>query len=459
LTDFELENDKKTMKSASNNYIPSSPTSPIFSFSQSTLINEPISRNSSSLAEPLRKRQKRTLLLPENSNLFILRPQSSILQQQQQQSTAPHEQLALDRDGRVYGILLQDSTFPDGYSPKLYDDPTYFVVKNTTVASRRASELITSLFDRDPDERNIKYDLKLEDLGLSSLPEQIADFEDLVVYGTNGIIKPTLHVHASHNELRSITPKLFEITGLEVLTLRDNKIARVPGFIENLKSLKSLNLSNNKIKFLPHNILKMSSLQILRIRPNPLIEASSITVKSEIDPLKLQLHDDTPFKTGDGELRYVGKLHYIKKTATKLPVSAFALSRNLSTLQERSDSVMFSSFDSDSTSNGNPNEKSNWSPRLTELCLRSISQYLVSQSELIRWKSAAPERIFKLSIKALINGSNGDPCGYCNCIVIEPFAELMEFWDFKDAVSIPIKRRFCSRRCSTIWTDKIQLVL
>ncbi|ESW99662.1 hypothetical protein KL918_001404 [Ogataea parapolymorpha] len=421
IPDAELDNSYMTNNTTLDT-IPSSP--PMISQSQATLVDTPpkisAERTSSSLAqEPTRKRQR-------------------VLNNE--------EQLALDRDGRVYGVQLRDSTFPEGYRPSLYDDPMFFVVKNTEAASKAASEIITTLFDQEVDHASRIYNLELEELGLDSLPEQIADFKDLVLYGPDGIIKPVLHIHASKNQLRSLNPKIFDINGLEVLSLRNNKIARVPGLIEKSTNLKSLNLSNNKIKFLPHNILKLENLHTLRIRPNPLIEHSSSENTREVNGYGSPYPDST--------LKHIGQLHWTSKNkqVSKAALNAISLARNLSVLQETD----FSSFNSEQS---HLKEKHQWTPTLVELSLRKISNYLISQSELLKWKDTVHERVYKLAIKALIHGNNGVTCGYCENTCVESVAELMEWWDFKDAIEIPVKRIFCSKRCAICYWNDIKVYI
>ncbi|KAH3668167.1 hypothetical protein OGAPHI_001921 [Ogataea philodendri] len=401
--DFDFENSQIDA-------IPSSP--PIISQSQATLVDSPpklsFARSTSSLTtEPNRKRQR----VFEDT-----------------------EELALDRDGRVFGVLLPDATFPEGYRPSLYDDPTFFVVRNPDPSSKAAAEIITKLFDQDIDYTSRVYTLELEELGLNSLPRQISDFKDLVLYGPTGIIKPILHIHAAKNQLRSLTPKIFDIEGLEVLSLRGNKIARVPGLIERSTNLKSLNLSNNKLKFLPPNILKLNSLQTLRVRPNPLIEWNTSDNVRSVNGNSME--KDGPV------LKYLGQLHWISKNkqVSKAALNAIKLARNLSTLQDTDLSSM-------NSEQSHLMGKYQWTPTLTELALRKISDYLISQAELLKWKETVHERVYRLAIKALIHGNNGETCGYCNHTCIESVAELMEWWDFKDAIEIPIKRKFCYSDC------------
>ncbi|GMG36966.1 unnamed protein product [[Candida] boidinii] len=123
---------------------------------------------------PLRKRQ-RVL----NRDLMIKLQHLTHFQSRQQTLIKATDEFALDRDGKVYGILLEDTKLPDSYNISLYDDPSFFVVKNKEEASRKCSDIITELFEGDCTVGRV-FSLKIENIGLTTLPGQIADFKDLV---------------------------------------------------------------------------------------------------------------------------------------------------------------------------------------------------------------------------------------------------------------------------------------
>ncbi|VEU21181.1 DEKNAAC102054 [Brettanomyces naardenensis] len=384
---------------------------------------------------PLRKRQRRA-----QRTLFAL-----------------GEELALDRDGKAFGIRLENDSFPPGYRPSLYDDPTFFVVDNPPGAIARASEAIMRTFERDPNvEIYETYNLNLDGLQLKSLPEQISDFGHLVIYNKVGeITQPHLHLFASNNSLRSISPKIFDIGGLEGITLRDNKIARIPGAIGHAKSLRSINIAQNKIKFFPHTILNLPKLEIISVRPNKLIEIDDTKEVYRIDA-----KEGTPFNEPRRKrLRYVGKIRWItaNKQISGTAVTAIKLSRNLSTLQDNSSFFNDESPTAEEEEQKYTKRRTFWCPRLSELVLRKISEYLISQSEVMKWRNTTHERVYKLAVKALIHGTNGEVCGYCENTVTEAVAELMEWWDLRDNSLLPIKRRFCCRRCAEMWLQSLPI--
>ncbi|GMF05606.1 unnamed protein product [Ambrosiozyma monospora] len=103
--------------------------------------------------------------------------------------------------------------------------------------------------------------------------------------------------------------------------------------------------------------------------------------------------------------------------------------------------------------------KTKWIPKLQELALREISKYATSQSELLRWRQSTATTHYKRALNALINGGNGETCGFCDEVVVEPVAELLEWWDWKDCKSLPVKRKFCCKRCALGWWEGVLCVL
>ncbi len=54
-------------------------------------------------------------------------------------------------------------------------------------------------------------------------------------------------LNVSQNKLTTITPKLWTMTTLRVLSFDHNNLDAVPSEIENLKELKTLQLSHNQL--------------------------------------------------------------------------------------------------------------------------------------------------------------------------------------------------------------------
>lgn len=423
-----------------------------------------ISRHGSTFAEPSRKKQRQRITFKEE-------PLFQRISAAQQESEI---EFAIDRDGLVYGYHLEKAELPANYSPSSYDEPTYFVVKNSAEQETKISKIVYDAFDQVLNPKNPILVLDLQNMGLNSLPDSICDIKDCYHFSDDGLIKPINHINASNNMLRSINPKLFTTERLEMLSLRNNKIARLSGNIDKAHSLKELNLSMNKLKFLPHNILKLNDLEVLAVSGNPMIPESAVDKYSTVDVEILKLystkHESKEFLDSGKQIKAFSKLHWMtqNKQISKQSVRASILSRSLTTLQDMcidsngltstwNDSVIPESgklkLRSESQSlleHETPN-----CPRLSEIALKTISDYRISQREISQWKEVTSEFIYKRVMNSLIYGTNGETCGFCYETCVESVAEMLEWWDFKGSQSVTIKRRFCSKNCAYGWRSKL----
>lgn len=422
----------------------------------------PLSRHGSTFTEPTRKKprmvQKEVKVLP--SPLPLLKADI---------------EFAIDRDGHVYGYKLEKDELPQNYMPTLYDEPIYFVVKNSPAQEQSLLKAIDEFFEQPVSSTKPISTLNLQYFNLSSLPDYICDIQNFYDCTDDGIVKPLIHIDASYNNLRSINPKLLTIERLEMLSLRNNKIARLAGSIDKAKDLKSLNLAMNKFKFLPHNILNLQNLEVLATTGNPMISQTSVDMYYKVDPEVLKIYsaqnNSTEFLDTDKQIQYFSRIHWLKsnKQISKNAVHASILSRSLSTIQDLcyDDNGNLKEWDDfDSTNKLNMRKKKQkfvesklpWCPKLTELALRQISKYLISQSEVQKWKDSTSEFIYKRAMNSLIYGTNGETCGNCGENCIESVADMLEWWEFKGSKTVTIKRRFCSKHCATCWMDKLNKI-
>lgn len=422
----------------------------------------PLSRHGSTFTEPNRKKQ-RMIFNDEKKNSPTPPPAPIVTSKLN---------FAIDRDGHVFGYNLENDILPEHYSPTLYDEPAYFVVKNSAKQELNLTKSIDEFFEQEVNPKNPISNLNLQYFNLNTLPDYIADIQNFYDCTDDGIIKPFIHIDASYNKLRSINPKLLEMEKLEMFSLRNNKIARLSGKIEKSIGLKSLNLAMNKFKFLPHNILHLKNLKVLAITGNPMIQLESVDkyyiVDTELLKLYSQKFKSDEFLDIDKEIKYFSRIHWLKsnKQISKNAVHASLLSRSLTTIQDLcyDDNGNFKDWNDFNSNNKIKMRKEKqsfveskvpWCPKLSELSLRKISQYLVSQSEVQRWKNSTSEFIYKRAMNSLIYGTNGETCGYCNENCIESVADMLEWWNFKGSKSVTIKRRFCSKRCATCWMEKL----
>jgi hypothetical protein len=89
---------------------------------------------------------------------------------------------------------------------------------------------------------------------------------------TSGACIP-IDLFLSSNQITtpSISPKLFALPNLRVLSLRDNKLDSLPPGVGRLAGLETLNIGSNQIKYLPAEILQCEKLAQVFLHPNPFL--------------------------------------------------------------------------------------------------------------------------------------------------------------------------------------------
>ncbi len=123
--------------------------------------------------------------------------------------------------------------------------------------------------------------LSLEELGLSSLPKQIAELtflEELQLSENNlssipDWISELISLKALRlggNKIQIITPELVKLTSLEILHLGGNKIEIIPSWIASLPALETLDLQDNLINTPIAEIENLNCLIDLNLSSNGL---------------------------------------------------------------------------------------------------------------------------------------------------------------------------------------------
>lgn len=159
--------------------------------------------------------------------------------------------------------------------------------------------------------------LKLNRLGLTEIPKEIASFKNLV------------ELDLSDNKITSIGGKLSGLNNLQVLNLSSNALTEVPSDVCALPSLLSLNLSSNKISSgsfsctklerlylnnndltsLPSGISQMKNLKTLYLHSNKLTSLDESLLKiTSLEALLVQFNkiaeEPTPYQH-NGIINYV----------------------------------------------------------------------------------------------------------------------------------------------------------
>lgn len=88
-------------------------------------------------------------------------------------------------------------------------------------------------------------------------------------------LKPELQIFLSNNLLTSLSPSLWNLESLTVLSLRNNAITSLPSSISRLTNLVELNVANNQLAYLPFELLQLigpeTPLKKLLVLPNPFV--------------------------------------------------------------------------------------------------------------------------------------------------------------------------------------------
>ncbi|CUM64974.1 uncharacterized protein PRCAT00002592001 [Priceomyces carsonii] len=255
----------------------------------------------------------------------------------------------------------------------------------------KAKELVLEAFE------NIQPNINLEGMGLHDLPEEIKDFDKLVIFETEPISQISYQLYLTNNKLTDLPPSLFKFSKLNVLGLRQNKLTRIPPLVRKLRNMTDLYIGTNRLQYLPPEILDLPSLSTFRAGPNPYIKVHE-------DAIPICSSKNASSK----RLKYISKLKWISMERSKVP-------------------------------------------SLKAICLNIIANYDVSYQETKNWKKSTPKLYHNSIIKAIAKGQYEETCSECDNIVVDPVAYSIEWWDFLLNREIPIRREFCSGKCAEKW--------
>ncbi|KAK6459486.1 uncharacterized protein RJT20DRAFT_91102 [Scheffersomyces xylosifermentans] len=260
------------------------------------------------------------------------------------------------------------------------------VYEEAQIAFNKARDIILSAFE------DVRTLIDLEGMSLHELPDDIKDMNNLVIFQSD--LEPsTYQLYLTNNKLRDLPPSLFKFTKLNVLGIRHNKLTRIPPSIEKLVNLTDLNVGSNRLQFLPYQILDLPKLQTFRAGPNPFIKAPE-------DAIEIEASGSDPTH----QKRFVSKMKYLT----------------------HSDYIV---------------------PSLKTICLNRLAKYDVTYQETKNWKKFTSKVHHALIVQAIAKGQYNETCSECTTIVVEPFAEVFEWWDILQNKEVPIRRQFCCGSC------------
>ncbi|KAJ1719404.1 hypothetical protein LPJ53_005830 [Coemansia erecta] len=111
--------------------------------------------------------------------------------------------------------------------------------------------------------------IDLSDLGLDSVPDELAELKDLVVLTPGHMLATALQLNLNSNRLASFPLAACELTNLTTLIVSNNRITHLPPEIGNLAALQELSVAHNRLRSLPVELLRLGELQRLSVFPNP----------------------------------------------------------------------------------------------------------------------------------------------------------------------------------------------
>lgn len=261
----------------------------------------------------------------------------------------------------------------------------------------KARQILTDAFEESV------TNIHLENMDLYDVPNEIKDMNHMLIFRRELDFPVMYQLYLTGNNLRELMPSLFEFTKLNVLGLRQNKLERIPSLIEKLSNLNELTLGTNRLETLPYQILDLPKLHTFRAGPNPFISVTD-------DCQRVEYYNSDPNK----RLKFISPIRYF----------------------------VFGYKEKDTL------------PSLKNLCLNTIARYDVTYQETVNWKLCTPKVYHKLIASAITKGRFEEHCSQCLMIVVEPFAEVVEWWDYLNNRDIPFKRQFCSGSCIKKYKQK-----
>ncbi|KAJ8101206.1 hypothetical protein POJ06DRAFT_295051 [Lipomyces tetrasporus] len=293
----------------------------------------------------------------------------------------------------------------------LEPQPRLSASRTTSALSGRSSSFV--IVDRPSDCASDRIRLALEDgmrsidldgLNLDKVPDEIGDLRNLVAlelgfagHQDAGPLRQDVEVYLSNNYISEISPSLFTVENITVLSLRNNRLSAIPNAIYRLRNLQNLSLGGNELQYLPAQILQLKQLHVLTVHPNPF----------RLLPDNAALRDA---KSGAS------------------PYLALASSAEI--------------------------ESNSATARLSELCLRILSRYRATEKEISKWN--LPMNILELVNLATKMNLYKNACGQCGAFMVKEVAYAYEWWNGVVGIdNLVVRRDFCSGSCVEKWNKSL----
>lgn len=267
-------------------------------------------------------------------------------------------------------------------------------------------------------------------------------------------LQPFLRIYLSNNSLTTLyTSEIFDLKDLKVLSLRNNRLTRIPEAIRKLTALQVLNVSMNRLDELPWDLLwllQRGELKHFTAHPNPfpsIGESGSVEWHCQFD--KADAPETTPipiFREYEGTTPSDAwtPIHVATGPVSRLDMEGRPLESN-------------TSFNTPSTS-----QPASRAPSLREVSLRAISKLpgidQLTDLELDEFPALV---IPLISLARQARQEGAQHCSICQQEFIVPRARWTEWWDCtphengmkrprgsgEQLRPLPFKRVSCSWAC------------
>lgn len=172
-----------------------------------------------------------------------------------QSTNLAHERNSTVKYTSSYGV-------PAGRSTSHPASSFILAARSESSFGRRAPEsIVSSVFDNDK-----VTDLMFDNMDLERVPDVVRDLVD-----HTDLANRLFKMNFSYNCLLRLDQSVYQITRLEFLDLRANRLSELSALIGELVNLRELHLGHNQLKTLPVELLTLPKLKILTTYPNKFI--------------------------------------------------------------------------------------------------------------------------------------------------------------------------------------------
>ncbi|KAJ5933381.1 hypothetical protein N7454_005710 [Penicillium verhagenii] len=248
-------------------------------------------------------------------------------------------------------------------------------------------------------------------------------------------LQPFLSIYLPGNSLSQLHHELFELSGLKVLSVRNNELLEIPYAIQKLTALEVLNVSVNRLTYLPWELLhviKIGELKHLTVYPNPFpsIEEAAVAKWHREPEKKTQDRPYDEYESEKDEPTPILETPRFDRYEGSPPPSAWAAIHVATGLTTRLDTEGRPIATPASRMILPSSERISATPSLREVALRAVCKLPdlehVTDEELAEF----PTMVIPLMQRVKkIRAAGGQQCSVCHKEYIIPRAEWLEWWD------------------------------